>query len=66
MQNHFSLQKVDSSDMSERFVILMENGSQAYESKPMPASHARLALHKLGAPEGAIESMIDRARVKSV
>ena len=44
----------------------MENDSQAYESKPMPATHARLALHKLGTSEAAIESMIDRARVKSV
>ena len=66
MQNHFSLQRVDSGNMGERFVIVVETGSEAHESKPMPATHARLALHKLGAPEAAIESMIDRARSKSV
>ena len=62
MQNHYSLQKVADGNVDERFVIVMENGAEAYESKPMPASHARLALHKLGSSEAAIESMMKRAR----
>lgn len=62
MQNHFSLQKVADGNVGERFVIQMENGSEAYESKPMPASHVRLALHKLGTSEDTIEAMMKRAR----
>ena len=62
MENHFSLHRVTDGDIGERFVIVMENGAAAYESKPMPASHAQLALHKLGNSDAAIESMIEHAR----
>ena len=63
MQNHFSLHRVADGDIGERFVIVMENGgTAAYESKPMPASHAQLALHKLGTSDAAIASMIEDAR----
>ena len=62
MQNRLSLQKAADGDAGERFIIVLESGVEAYESKPMPASFARLALHKLGSSDAAIASMMRRAR----
>jgi hypothetical protein len=48
----------------ERFIIQLEAdaGREADCSKPMSASDARTALHKLGTSNAVIESMFDRAR----
>lgn len=57
-----SLQKAADGEGGERFVIVLESGVEAYASKPMPASFARLALHKLGSSDASIASMMERAR----
>ncbi len=62
MLNRFSLLKVADGSLGERFIIVLENDAQSYQSKPMLESHARLALHKLGSSETAIASMVDLAR----
>jgi hypothetical protein len=49
--------------MGERFIILREApGEDADCSKPLSESDARSALHKMGNPDAAIESMFERAR----
>jgi hypothetical protein len=64
MQNRFCLQKVADGSTGERFIILLEApaGGDADCSRPMSASDARTALHKLGTSHAVIESMFDRAR----
>jgi hypothetical protein len=63
MQTHFGLQKVADGSTGERFIILLEGyGKDADCSKPLSASDARTALHKLGNSDAVIESMFDRAR----
>lgn len=63
-QNRFWLQKVADGSRGERFIIQLEAdaGREADCSKPMSASDARTALHKLGTSNAVIESMFDRAR----
>lgn len=64
MENRFRLQKVADGSTGERFIILLEAaaGRDADCSRPMSASDARTALHKLGTSHAVIESMFDRAR----
>jgi hypothetical protein len=66
MQNRFWLQKVADGSIGERFIIQLEAdadaGREADCSRPMSASDARTALHKLGTSDAVIESMFDRAR----
>ena len=61
--NCYSLQKTANGSRGERFIIVLEDGGhEADRSRPMSESEARLALHKLGAPDTAITSMLNEAR----
>ena len=63
MQNRFGLQKVADGSMGERFIISIEGtGLVAESSKPLSASDARRALHKMGNSDAIIDAMFDRAR----
>jgi hypothetical protein len=63
MQNRFWLQKVADGSTGERFIIKLEADAKPADcSKPLSASDARLALHKLGNSDAAIASMFERAR----
>jgi hypothetical protein len=63
MQDRFGLQKVAAGRMGERFIVLVEGpGRVAESSKPLSASDARRALHKMGISDESIDAMFDRAR----
>jgi hypothetical protein len=64
MPDRFGLQKVVDGRMGERFIIVLLEGTGrvAESSKPLSASDARRALHKMGHSDAIIDAMFDRAR----
>ena len=64
MQDKFELQKVAAGRMGERFIVVLIEGTGrvAESSKPLSASDARRALHKMGHSDAVIDAMFDRAR----